>query len=182
MTRFKATSTTALLLLAASVSFSAAQISGGSSSGGASSSGASGGAGSSVGGSSVGGGSSSGLSSTTSAPAVQPVPRPATDPNNQVAPSAVGLPGGASSIPQTSGSGIGTSVPTYGTQNSSGIGGSINESSQRSSNTDCTGTGTRSSTGSGSTSTTTSNCSSTSSGGLGTRSITGSGSAIDVTR
>ncbi|BCJ91432.1 hypothetical protein IZ6_21670 [Terrihabitans soli] len=107
------------------------------------------------------------------------MPQPATDPNNQVAPSAVGLPGGGSSVPQTPGSGVGSKVPLYGTQNASGIGGSINASEQRSSDTDCTGTGTRSSTGSGSTSTTTSSCAS---GGLGTKSITGSGSAIDVTR
>jgi hypothetical protein len=108
------------------------------------------------------------------------VPSPATDANSQVAPSAVGLPGGGDKVPQTPGSRIGTTVPVYGTGNASspGFAGSINESEQRSSSTDCTGTGTRSSTGSGSTSTTTSSCAS---GGLGTQSITGNGSAIDVT-
>jgi hypothetical protein len=105
------------------------------------------------------------------------VPRPATNPNSQVPPSAASLPGGASQVPQTVGSGIGTAVPIYGTQNNSSIGGSIAESAQRSSDTDCSGGGTRSSTGSGSTSTTTVSCAG---GSLGTQSIMGSGGAIDV--
>jgi hypothetical protein len=180
MTRFLETSAAALILLAASVTFPAAQVSGGSGSSGSAGSSSSGG--SSVG---SGGGSVTGAP-PVSAPSSTPtsaVPSPATDPNNQVAPSAVGLPGGGSSVPQSPGSGIGSHVPVYGTQDASGIGNSINKSEQRSSSTDCTGTGTKSSTGSGSTSTTTSNCAgSSSSGGLGTTSIMGGSGSIDVNR
>jgi hypothetical protein len=107
------------------------------------------------------------------------VPRPAADPNSQVAPSTVGLPGGATSVPLSAGAGVGQAVPFYGASDASGPGlaGSIDESSTRSSSTDCSGTGTRSSTGSGSTSATTSNCSSNT---LGTRSIMGGSGAVDV--
>jgi hypothetical protein len=131
-------------------------------------------------GSSIGGARSTGRSATTTSPRVQPVPRPATNPNGLVAPSAASLPGGGTQVPQSAGSGIGSAVPIYGTQNNSSIGGSINESAQRSSNTSCSGSGTRSSTGSGSTSTTTVSCAAGSS--LGTQSIMGSGAAIDVSR
>jgi hypothetical protein len=149
----------AALALAAMTSVSVAQV--GSSTGGT-------------------GARSTGRSATTTAPRVLPVPRPATNPNSLVAPSAASLPGGGTQVPQSAGSGIGSAVPIYGVQNNSSIGGSINESAQRSSDTDCTGAGTRSSTGSGSTSTTTVSCAAGSS--LGTQSIMGSGSAIDVTR
>lgn len=180
MTRFVATSAAALVLTVAAASFSVAQV---GSSGTGSTTGGSSVGGSSIGGSSSGGsiGGSRGLStgrSTTTGPAVQRVPQPATETNNQVAPSATGLPGGASQVPMSPGSRIGTAVPTYGTSNNSNFSG-IGESAQRSGSTDCTGVGTRSSTGSGSTSTVTANCAA---GGIGTPSIMGSGGPIDVTR
>jgi len=119
--------------------------------------------------------------SSTTAPAPSAIsPSAVTRPNNQVAPSSVGLPGGGTQVPGTQGSGIGATVPVYGTQDSSGIGQSINESEQRSSSTDCSGSGTRSSSGSGSTSSVTTNCASPRGSSLGTQSIMGSGSAIDV--
>lgn len=170
MTRFVATSAAALVLTVAAASVSIAQV------------GSSGTGGSSIGGSSTGGslGGSRGLStgrSTTTGPPVQRVPQPATETNSQVAPSAAGLPGGASQVPMSPGGRIGTAVPTYGTSDNSNFSG-IGESAQRSGSTDCTGVGTRSSTGSGSTSTVTANCSA---GGIGTPSIMGSGGPIDVT-
>jgi hypothetical protein len=121
-------------------------------------------------------------SSTTGPAPPARSPSAVTQPNNQVAPSSVGLPGGGTQVPGTQGSGIGTTVPIYGTQDNSGIGQSINESEQRSSSTDCTGSGTRSSSGSGSTSSVTTNCASPRGSSLGTQSIIGSGSAIDVSR
>lgn len=187
MTRFVATSAAALVLTVAAASISVAQVGSGSgsSTGGSSIGGSTGGpsmGGSSIGGSSPGGsvGGSRGLStgrSTTTGPPVQRVPQPATETNNQVAPSATGLPGGASQVPMSPGGRIGTAVPTYGTSNNSNFAG-IGESAQRSSSIDCTGVGTRSSTGSGSTSTVTANCAA---GGIGTPSILGSGGPIDVT-
>ncbi len=159
MTHFIAVSAAALFLAASSVSF--AQTGGSASGGGASSSGGAA--------SSGGAGTPSGLSSTTTAPPVQPVPRPATDPNNQVAPSAVGLPGGGSNVPLSSGSGIGTAVPTFGTQDATRSSGSGS----------CTGAGEGSNSGAGSASSLASNCRRDS--GLGTAPITGNGGAIDVT-
>jgi hypothetical protein len=175
MTRFVASSAAALVLTVAVASVSVAQVRSpgiGSTTGGSSI------GGSSIGGSSVGGsrGLSTGRSTTTGAP-VQRVPQPATETNNQVAPSATILPGGGSQVPMSPGSRIGNAVPTYGTSNNSNFAG-IGESAQRSSSIDCTGIGTRSSTGSGSTSTVTANCAA---GGIGTPSILGSGGPIDVT-
>lgn len=119
--------------------------------------------------------------SSTAAPAPSPrSPSAVTQPNNQVAPSSVGLPGGGTQVPGTQGSGIGTTVPIYGTQDNSGIGQSISESEQRSSSTACSGSGTRTSSGSGSTSSVTTNCASPRNSPLGTQSIIGSGGSIDV--
>lgn len=123
--------------------------------------------------------SSPSLSSGRAATSVE-VPRPATDPNSQVAPSATTLPGGGSQEPYTPGSDADGAVPVWGTQDNSsapGVSEPINESSARSSDSSCTGTGTRSSSGSGSASVTTSSCAASS---LGTMNIMGSGGSIDV--
>lgn len=125
--------------------------------------------------------STSRSSTTVPAPSVIS-PSAVTRPNNQVPASAVTLPGGGTQVPGSPGSGIGTTVPIYGTQNNSGIGQSINESQQRSSSTDCTGSGTRSSSGSGSTSSVTTNCASPRNSPLGTQSIMGGGGVIDVSQ
>jgi hypothetical protein len=142
-------------------------------------------------GASPGGTSASGSSVRSASPSdgggaaepqlVEPsVPQPATNPNAQVPPSAAGLPGGGGQVPLTPGSGVDTAVPIYGARDASSpsVANSINESEERSSNTDCGGTGTRSSTGSGSTSATTTACANR---GLGTPSIMGTSGPINVT-
>lgn len=177
----KTVSLAAALLLAGS-SIASAQSSGGA--GGGSSGGSS-----SVGGSSVGGAASmprAGVSSSRAATGRAATSTAPTDPmssqNNLVSPQSQS--GGAST--QTApGSSVGEQVPVYGTNrlSSTGVSGSIDESSARSRGTSCGGTGQRSSTvGGTSTSTISGDCSTASQ--FGTVSIiSGSGGgAVDVSR